>query len=193
VLAEVVRARGRPALAARHLTPFARKRVAELCPDPIRSDTSRHGIVPALGGEPSTAGHPAEAERQSPTIPPHKPNPVNKHETVGLRGLRTVHFRETGGLNERHPSAYADRARSSRASIGLLTHPLPGQGPPLPNLREEIRNPPHPRCLPSVNYHRNTAKLSLGSLLRVGHFHKLSPACGKRSAPPSDYSMTRQS
>jgi len=63
--AEVARARGRPALANRRLAPSARRRVVELRPDPIRSDTSCHRTAPALGGDPNTAGRPAEAERQS--------------------------------------------------------------------------------------------------------------------------------
>lgn len=65
VPAEVFRARGRPALAARRLTPSARKQVAELRPDPISSDTSCHEIAPMPGGEPNTAGRSAEAERHS--------------------------------------------------------------------------------------------------------------------------------
>lgn len=48
--AEVSRARGRPALAARLLAPPARKQVTELFPDSIRSDTSRHETTAAPEG-----------------------------------------------------------------------------------------------------------------------------------------------
>jgi len=124
--AEVFRARGRPALANRHLTPSARKRAVELRPDPIRSDTSCRAIAPALGGDPSTAGRPAEAERQSVAIPPRKPNPVRKHEAVGLRSLRTVCFRETGSLANHCTTCLRGAVQARPEAPACLRNPMPG-------------------------------------------------------------------
>jgi len=126
--AEVSRARGRPALANRRLAPSARKRVVELRPDPIRSDTSCHKTAPALGGDPSTAGRPAAAERQSVAIPPRKPNLVSKHEAVGLRGLRTVCFRETAGLNKHCTTCLRGIVQTCPEAPACLRNPMPGQG-----------------------------------------------------------------
>lgn len=189
--AEVFRARGRPTLAARRLAPSAWKQRTELRPDPIRSDTSCHEIAPALGGEPTVGCRPAKAGRQFRTISPHKPIPVRKHEVVGLCGLRTVCFRKTGGLSEQYTlrirrSLYAHSGRTAPDAYACR---YPGQGPLQPNLREEIRNPLRPRCLPSLSYRLDEDKLSLGSIIQVGH----SPELGKCSAPLSDFSVTRRS
>jgi len=44
-----------------------------------------------------------------------------------------------------------------------------GQGPPHPNLREEVRDPLHPRCLPSVSYLPGKPELSPEPSIQVGH------------------------
>lgn len=172
------RARGRPALAVRRLTPSARKQVAELRPDPIRSDTSRHEVAPALGGEPSTAGHPAEAERHS-SDPASQAGLAPKRETVGLCGLRTVRFRETSGLNKRRTTCLRGSCTFiQNESTGLLTHPMLGPRAASP---ESPRRDPRSAApkVPSVDeLPSERSKLSLDSVLRVGRFHKLSPAGG---------------
>jgi hypothetical protein len=80
-------------------------------------------------------------------IPSHKPNLVRKHETLGLRGLRTVHFRETGGLNNHHSTCL-------RRSCAFIQDEAPacsrtrcsGQGPPAlscPFFDKAERRPAH--------------------------------------------------
>jgi len=76
------------------------QRVTELCPDPIRSDTSCHETVAVPGGEPVTGCRTAKAEQHNPAVSPRKPFLARKRirEECGLRGLCTACFREAGNL-----------------------------------------------------------------------------------------------
>lgn len=77
--AEVSRARGRPALTARRPLAASRKQAAELCPDPIRSDTSRRETAAMPEGEPDTERRSAEADRRTSCDPASQAGLVHKN------------------------------------------------------------------------------------------------------------------
>lgn len=107
--AEVSRARGRPALTARLPMSPAQKQMAELCPDSIRSDTSRHEITAAPEGEPGTERCSTEADQRNACDLASQAFACA--QTQGrLGGLRTVCFRETGSPGRATPAAYAAHA-----------------------------------------------------------------------------------
>jgi len=92
-----------------------------------------------------------------PTISPRKPcyprmNANSGGPTWPLHGPLS-RGRQPNGTPRR--STCADRARPSCTDeSGLLAQPnfTRGPGPPHPTLREEIRDPLHPRCLPSMSH-----------------------------------------
>jgi len=187
-----LRARGRPALAARPLAPSARKWMAELCPDPIDSDTSRHETAPALGGDPNAAPRSAEAKRRLPAISPHEPYLVSKHEVVGSCGLRTACFRETSGPNE-HPTLRLRRPRTRRSeSTGSFTRP---SAQPRAASPESPRRDPKSAApeMPSIAEPPAGRNRAFARNHRWGVLHSLLPTLGKHSAPNSDFPVTRRS
>jgi len=102
----------------------------DLYPNPIRSDTSRHETGASSGGDSddtrrrSRSGNCALDDLTTRAPPPRR---------VGARGPR--------------------KRRAARVTLarGPAVHGASrDQGPHLPYLREEARDPPHPRCLPSV-------------------------------------------
>jgi len=86
--------------------------MTELCPDSIRSDTSRHEITAAPEKKPGAGAVQPKPSGAFPVTSPRKPFLTSKRKDVGLRGLRTVCFRETGGPSRLN----ASRSRSSRTS-----------------------------------------------------------------------------
>jgi len=102
----------------------------DLYPNPIRSDTSRHETEASSGGDSDGAGRRSgqgmRLGRSHHTSPPPR--------RVGAREPRT-----------RRTSA------TTLARGPPCTDASQGQGSHLPSFREEERDPPHPRCLPSVN------------------------------------------
>lgn len=99
---------------SRRPTPLAaaRKQATELCPDPIRSGTSRHETTAVPEGEPDTGRRSAEADRRTSCDLASQADPRANAEDVGLGGLHTARFREAGGSSR--PDA--SRLRSSRPS-----------------------------------------------------------------------------
>jgi hypothetical protein len=170
--AEVSRARGRPARAARRLsscvasvfmTPWLRPKAAPddgsfaptrsartplvTKPRPLRVET------PKLHGRPSRRAG-ADRPRRSRLACPAFSRPARKR---GARvAPRTTCSREAGSADRAHrgdPLAQTARAPPAQANDAPLARtPPPGdRGPLHPSFREEDRDPPHPRCLPSMS------------------------------------------
>jgi len=109
-----------------------------LYPNPIRSDTSCHGIAAPPVGD-SDVARPCSPEGAAPsTIPPREPHPPRR---VGARGPEAAACASRLRVDARH---------GSRIQAGCEPARNPGQGPHHPRFREEERDPPHPRCLPSA-------------------------------------------
>lgn len=99
-----------------------------------------------------------------PAISPRKPCLLSKQKDVGLRGLHSDCFREADGPTRRRCVRFhGPGAQSDGAPACFAGRRIPGQGPLQPNLREEIRNPLHPRCLPPMSYRPINPRLSPGS------------------------------
>jgi hypothetical protein len=70
---------------------------------------------------------------------------------------------------QRQPLAQLARTCPSRLRRTACTDQRRrGQGPPHPNLREEARDPLHPRCLPLMSYHPDRLRLSPVPVVQVG-------------------------
>jgi len=150
---ETSRARGRPALAARLLTP-SRSKVGPRSFTPTRSARTPRVTKP----QPSW-----EETQDRMTASPRRPAFVSKHEDGGLRGLRWPAFaRPAVRTNKHHLLTQAAPARPERSTSLAYAGQYPGLGPLLPYLREEIRDRLHPRCLPSMSYQPNNPRLRLG-------------------------------
>lgn len=167
--AEFSRVRGRPAFAARRLPvtppflvqPYLATRYRELCPNPIRSDTSCREIAAATGGDsrwrlrgclvPDPLGNSTvdDLTRTSPT--PAK---------GGTRGPATTCLREGAGRGLRPRSSRDDR-NGATTRMHRLRGRIRGQGPHHPLYREEERDLPHPRCLSSMS-RRNVYRVRRG-------------------------------
>lgn len=150
-------------------------RSRELRPNPIRPDTSRHRTVATSEGNPTPcAVDSAEAMPPARTIPSHAPLAlVSSRELASSRlvGPRASCLRRPPAASARFhgragkPNGHADdplarirRTARHGSTNELLAQPgRRGQGPLHPLLREEHRDQPHPRCLPSM------------SRLRLGH------------------------
>jgi len=142
--------------------PPARKQVAELCPDPIHSDTSRRETVAALEGEPSAAA----------TASPHKPALVNTRTWAHVASARP---------------AFARPAVQTDAAICLCRSRLPARNEAPTCLRRGMlqpraASPEFPRRnpgsaapeVPSINeLPSGESKLSLGSTFQAGHSPQL--------------------
>jgi len=130
-------------------------------PNPIHSDTSRHetAATPAgdsdlalhLGETPKLPARPRRWETQRPdaavtlgrpqtprpsrTIPPHRPQPP----------------RRVGACGPGHDAPKRAEPESvPRLRMGTPARRILGRGPHHPRFREEERDLPRPRCLPSV-------------------------------------------
>jgi len=84
-----------------------------------------------------------KSARDDPT--PRAPPP----RRVGARGPATTRLREAAGRALR--CEVLRLARSAAARMRRLRGRIRGRGPHHPLFREEDRDPPHPRCLPSMS------------------------------------------
>lgn len=137
--------------------------------DPLGHLSSRdHGGTGRNPGPGATGPKPSSA---APVSSPRGPFLTSKRKDVGLRGLCTVCFRETGDRADPTLTACAACAHLPEPARwnALTTQRDRGQGPPHPNLREEARDPLHPRCLPSASYLPGKPELSPEPSIQVGH------------------------
>jgi hypothetical protein len=109
----------------------------KLRPDPIRSSTSCRELVATPAGEAAAADTcavkracPSRTRRTSPLALGSPNDPL-------ARGHPPM---------TAHPEPVANRLRGPRG----VARESPAQGPPPAIFREEDRDPPHPRCLPSL-------------------------------------------
>jgi hypothetical protein len=160
-------------------------RSRELRPNPIRPDTSRHGTAAIPAGNryrapparpkpnrrlersrhtnPSLLRAPSSWTPVRPACAGHPRRPTRFHR----RGRRT----ETALCTTRWRGPHST-ARHGSANELLAQPDRRGQGPLLPLLREEHRDPPHPRCLPSM------------SCLRLGHRTCVQPRIRRQGSYP---------
>jgi hypothetical protein len=168
--AETSRARGRPARAARRLSScvapvfhdalalpegsaddgsFAPTRSART---PLVAKSRQHRLeTPTLHDRPLR--HAERSGRNDPAAQTLLSRPARKR---GARVTpRTARSRETGRPTGHNAAIRLRRSRRSHRHGRLRplarARPPGGRGPPHPSFREEDRDPPHPRCLPSTS------------------------------------------
>jgi len=104
-------------------------------------------------------------DQVSPTIPPRKPVPTNQRESreVCVTAAQPAFARPAARTGHRDDLlAQIAHIPFGTDAFGPLAQPniIRGRGPLHPTLREENRDPPHPRCLPSMSHRRGDAGLS---------------------------------
>ena len=214
--AESSRIRGQPAMPARHLSlhpvrlrrspcggdlraarcsrPRCRGdvRSRELRPNPIRSNTSRHGTVAISAGNPiPCAAGSTEAGPSTRTIPPHAPFALASSELVGPRAPRLR--RPPAASHPLSRTGPANRTARCDAPLARTTQHRPTRfgeraacaaSPPGPRAASPAAPRRAPRSaapeVPSIDELRplRTPNLRPASSRRQGVIHRLSPTCG---------------
>lgn len=164
--AELSWVRGRAALAVRRLSPTRLKAGDGASPRPNAARTPPV-TRPRRHQEETPAPHavqpkPNDESRRSRLT--NLPRRVTARTSAGVASVRPAFARPTAQTDTHNPLARTERIHSRRAAGPLAqTDNARGQGPLLPEPREEIRNTPRPRCLPSMSYRPEETQLSLGS------------------------------
>lgn len=120
-------------------------------PNPLCSDTSRHETAATPGGDSSTArrfgGDPRSSRcHRDVRGDPERPGSSGRSHLASPKPPRRV---GTCGPGHAAPSR-AEPDSVPRLRMGTPARRILGQGPHHPRFREEERDLPHPRCLPSV-------------------------------------------
>jgi hypothetical protein len=119
----------------------------------------RESFIPTRSTRTPLVVRPRQRRLETPTLPSADPVGKSAHDDpitrtppprrVGARGPSTTRLRGAAGRALRYRALRL--ARSATAQTRRLRGRARSQGPHRPLFREEDRDPPHPRCLPSMS------------------------------------------